>query len=768
MKNILKEGFKMNKKIIAVVCAFNILTQQVYASVLGSDIYGWSHDIGEGVKLYKNAFMSDQNGVGQQVEYYAEYTPNENVVPIIVSGKEMWGTDKISDSEKYLKENGVVPMIGINASYFSLKTGLPMGHVISDRKIVSKDTETYQSIGFMPDGSAFIAPLSIKTTLKCGENEVDIAHINKFNQELMDIINLYTPEFAEHNHNDFASLNIILGGINGELAIGEELTATVEEKFNYQGPLIIPEDKMMLTVNEIAKPELYEAITKLEIGDEITISSVATGNENWGNVDSALGSVGETLLVNGEIQSDFSAGSAPRTAVGVTGEGKIIFYVLDGRQKPYSYGAKVETLAKRMKELGCVDAINLDGGGSTIISGVYPGSDASTIFNSPSDGKPRGVANYIFLKNTGIATNKADKLYLYPFSEHYLSGYTQNLTTKAVDSAYHPTEVPVNLIFSVEGTESYIDENGVLTAVGDGKFTVKVTGDDASGETNYTVYKTPTDIDVYNAATKKSISELSMKKGDQVEIALKANYGHLELKSTFECFTVNIPEEIGYLDGNKLIITGDSGEGNLLISSGDYTKKIKVKIANDNPFVDTNHHWAKDMIKKVYKEGIVNGVVIDNKLMFLPDNNITREEFAVIVCNYLNIDVNKIDEYDLSAFADKEQISDWAKPYVATAYDIGALNGKANGSVVNYAPKDTLTRAELITSLGRIIEMEEIDKELTFADSSDVPDWAMNYVKLIVNNGFVSGYDDNTLRPKNNISRAEVATIIFNILEKSS
>ena len=35
---------------------------------------------------------------------------------------------------------------------------IPMGHVISNGKIISKDTETYQSIGFLPDGSAFIAP----------------------------------------------------------------------------------------------------------------------------------------------------------------------------------------------------------------------------------------------------------------------------------------------------------------------------------------------------------------------------------------------------------------------------------------------------------------------------------------------------------------------------------------------------------------------------------------------------------------------------------
>ncbi|MBQ7985687.1 MAG: phosphodiester glycosidase family protein, partial [Clostridia bacterium] len=660
--------------------------------------------------------------------------------------------------------------IGINASYFSLKTGLPMGHVISDRKIVSKDTETYQSICFMPNGSAFIAPLSIKTTLHFGENEVDIAHINKFNQEFMDIINLYTPEFAEDNHNDFASLNIILGEIDGELAIGEELTATVEEKFNYQGSIKIPEDKIVLTVNEIAKPELYEALMLLEIGDKITISSSAEGSEEWGSVDSALGSVGETLVANGEVQSDFPTGTAPRTAVGVTEEGKIIFYVLDGRQKPYSYGAKVETLANRMKELGCVDAINLDGGGSSIISGVYPGSDASTIFNSPSDGRPRGVSNYIFLKNTEVATNKIDKLYLYPFEEHYLSGYTDILTTKAVDSAFYPVDVPEKLKFSVDGTESYVDENGVLTAVGDGKFTVNVTGDKVSGSADYTVYETPTNIDVYDASTNKVISELSLKKDDQIELSLKAQCNNIELKSVFECFTLASPEELGYIDGNKLIITADSGEGKFLVSAGEYTKEIDIKVIRENPFYDTDFHWAKDMIKGVYEKGIVNGVILDDKLMFLPDNNITREEFAVIVCKFLGIDVTLIEEYDLSMFADNEQISEWAKPYVAACVNVGALNGKADGEKVNFAPKDTLTRAETMTVLGRILEEEENAEyeELTFTDTQDIPEWAKEYVVKMVNNGFVSGYEDGTVKPGGNVLRAEAATIIFKMSEKIS
>ena len=58
-----------------------------------------------------------------------------------------------------------------------------------------------------------------------------------------------------------------------------------------------------------------------------------------------------------------------------------------------------------MVELGCVDALNLDGGGSTTISAWFTGKDNTMVVNSPSDGYLRSVANYIFLKDNRERTN---------------------------------------------------------------------------------------------------------------------------------------------------------------------------------------------------------------------------------------------------------------------------------------------------------------------------------------------------------------------------
>ncbi len=83
---------------------------------------------------------------------------------------------------------------------------------------------------------------------------------------------------------------------------------------------------------------------------------------------------------------------APRTAVGIRGDGHILFVTIDGRQGEVSVGATIAELRDVMRALGAVDALNLDGGGSTTL--VVDGR----LVNSPSDlSGPRPVADAVLL-----------------------------------------------------------------------------------------------------------------------------------------------------------------------------------------------------------------------------------------------------------------------------------------------------------------------------------------------------------------------------------
>ena len=57
----------------------------------------------------------------------------------------------------------------------------------------------------------------------------------------------------------------------------------------------------------------------------------------------------------------------PRTAVGLRGDGTLLCLEVDGRIPDYSNGATLVDLAKMLLRFGAVDAINLDGGGSSVV-----------------------------------------------------------------------------------------------------------------------------------------------------------------------------------------------------------------------------------------------------------------------------------------------------------------------------------------------------------------------------------------------------------------
>jgi len=86
----------------------------------------------------------------------------------------------------------------------------------------------------------------------------------------------------------------------------------------------------------------------------------------WKDVFDAVGGA-PLLLRDGAFVNECNSGCGPvpRTGVGVTASGKILLVVVDGRQPRWSLGPSVDEFARIMKDLGAVDALNLDGGGSS-------------------------------------------------------------------------------------------------------------------------------------------------------------------------------------------------------------------------------------------------------------------------------------------------------------------------------------------------------------------------------------------------------------------
>ena len=204
------------KKLIALVSFAVFLFSSAEASVLGGTLKDSSSlPVGQGLWLHYNKFLSDQNGVGNQSEYYAEYTPNTSAVPVVMTGGSIYGKRNAQEAAEYMKNNEMVPMIGINASYFSFQTGIPMGHVITDGTVTSKDNRTLPGIGFKSDLTAFIEDMYIETNAEFGEAyQLQIPHINKLISPETQMLTLFTPDFGKETGVTTETLNVILENVS--------------------------------------------------------------------------------------------------------------------------------------------------------------------------------------------------------------------------------------------------------------------------------------------------------------------------------------------------------------------------------------------------------------------------------------------------------------------------------------------------------------------------------------------------------------------------
>lgn len=133
--------------------------------------------------------------------------------------------------------------------------------------------------------------------------------------------------------------------------------------------------------------------------------ALAHGNELY----HALGGYG-TLVNNGEVNMDYenigvlTTEVHPRTSVGISQDRKTLYlFIVDGRRKDafYANGLSLAHLAILMKSVGCYNAINLDGGGSTTLVARKVREDGTfsfPILNTPADDRvPRRVTNGLLI-----------------------------------------------------------------------------------------------------------------------------------------------------------------------------------------------------------------------------------------------------------------------------------------------------------------------------------------------------------------------------------
>ncbi len=143
---------------------------------------------------------------------------------------------------------------------------------------------------------------------------------------------------------------------------------------------------------------------------------------------------------------------------------------------------------------------------------------------------------------------------------------------------------------------------------------------------------------------------------------------------------------------------------------------------------------------------------------FRPNANMTRAEACTIFARLL-LNTNEIPTTYTTRFTDVK-ISDWF--YGAIAY-LDEMGFFYRNESTTYKPNEPITRAEFVELAYNASNLVEEDIELNFADVAE-DHFYYRSIMAAAKSGLVNGYEDNTFRPDNTITRAEVVTVINRLL----
>ena len=167
-------------------------------------------------------------------------------------------------------------------------------------------------------------------------------------------------------------------------------------------------------------------------------------------------------------------------------------------------------------------------------------------------------------------------------------------------------------------------------------------------------------------------------------------------------------------------------------------------------FSDLIGHWADEAVLYLNEKGIVNGV---GNGYFLPDENVTRAEFAAML-----VKLGKIDEKNVRIFSDVSE-SDWFGGVVGAAYSAEIIKG--DGTL--FFPNRNITREDICVMLERLLNYlgTETDAEqAVFGDNDEISEYARGAVSKMAAAGITVGYE-NMFRPKASATRAEAAMMVY-------
>ncbi len=209
---------------------------------------------------------------------------------------------------------------------------------------------------------------------------------------------------------------------------------------------------------------------------------------------------------------------------------------------------------------------------------------------------------------------------------------------------------------------------------------------------------------------------------------------------------------------------GGRGSGS---SGGSSSGGAPIRVDNDiiqPPATETElfsdlagYDWAADAIATLYEKNIIAGV---GDGQFQPAGQTTREQFVKMFVQLSGVTLleggQSFDDVDAGA---------WYAPYLATAKQMGIIEGRPDGS---FGVGEPISRQDVMVMLQRGLEAMQVavpeGTPVAFTDQADTAAYAAQAVEQLSAAGIVVGDDTGAFRPNDTCSRAEAAVIFSRVL----
>lgn len=421
----------------------------------------WTKELALGVTLTQEVTAAGEGS--PQIINVLRVDPNAPGVRIqaVLSQDKVFGKDGTKGRETV---SSIAKRLGaavvVNADYFPVQTNCP-GDVlnlhISGGELMSEPMSNRAVFGLSSYGFFLFDLLSFDAKITLPDKTFPIRGINR--PRKMHELVVYTPKFYSSTCTSSAGSEAVVKCDSLPIKVGVPITGKVSEVMSGCGDTPIPEGTIILSgagtgakfIDDYLKP-----------GTPVTIEfdlkpSKTTG---WDKVVEAVGG-GPWLVKDGKVNVDakeegfqpaFYATAHPRTAVGVTANGMLVLATVDGRQS-MSAGMSLADMGILMVSYGCVEAINLDGGGSTTMA------TASGILNSPCEGTERPVANALVVLSDAVQLAPDTEFTIAPL-EPVPSGTT--VQPSLLDKNGQPIDQAIanRAVWASTGGAGFIDQSG--------------------------------------------------------------------------------------------------------------------------------------------------------------------------------------------------------------------------------------------------------------------------------------------------------------------